>query len=368
MLPNFYDDLALINIRRRIFDQIKNGQNLVILMGPLGSGKSRNLNLISEELSKNRIVCIKEINFAGAHAVDGALIDSTSFIRKLSIVALWIAVFIFLIPMELLEYFPNLDSNSNFINPSSAYLLILGFISFAFFANKTNTFFRFANLLPNANLIILDDLERSTLSTNEAFCIVREYSKLWRRQIIANLGYVEEKDRLAILDFAFKQGAYIEELPCIHTTNLEIAKALIPTFPFTDSPTPSFLSLFAPREILAILDMAAKSFPDSCSEKGKLAILIHMFFHATCKKVNVTKAQLANGGLHHSNKISFKVNAGASESLRLNGFQRKHLDSFAYSMTVNMRNNANSSGNVESLKDEALPASQIALIGEAEFV
>ena len=241
----------------------------------------------------------KWIEFKSGKSVDEVLLNTVPTWLRFVIMVCWFVAVLYVVPnlcraylpKELLEFL----RTRSFVKPSDSYLLFVGFLSFAFLTNKTNLLFATANLrLWKLNVVVLDDLERTSLSMNNIFHVVKEFERIRAKHVVVSIGYSNLTEKLLIMDFAYKSGAYVEEIPNSGKVNVGIVKKYEDAFPFNPDPAPQFLSLFTPRETIEMVERSRKLFQRESPSNVKKAVFIYITLHELFKKLGYGPAELSN--------------------------------------------------------------------------
>ncbi len=330
----FISDESLKKFSEQLVASIHDQKKLIIVIGQLGSGKTTNVLKALDDSDQSSVSCI---TFSAAHSIEEALLKSISPLFRMVLAITLFCIFFIAMPVLLRFIIP--ASVLSFIvkhalfKPGELYLALGGFLTVAVLLNKLNLLFKCAWFLHARKIVVLDDLERSSLSLPEIFHVVRQFEKTRVKHVIANIGFSSSDQKFEILEFAYKVGASIEELPISEKVNICLAKKLDDNFPFREDPPPLFLSMFSPRELFEIIERGKKRsvpFKDIKASKG---VFLHMMLHALFEKLEYRAEELNNLSLSdpNSGRIRFAEH-NHSKGFQIPQIHKIVLDSFSTSI------------------------------------
>lgn len=360
----YLNDPSLESFKKRIDKGIESNQKLIVVVGQLGSGKTRNIreHLVS---SKKKF---EWIEFKSAQTVDEVLLKCIHPVRRMTITVFWFvlllyvipAVFKFTVPTEVISFL----KDKSFIKPDQAYLLFSGFLSFAFLTNKTNLLFKSAYLrVCKPNILVLDDLERSSLSINNIFHVIKIFETVRTKHIIANIGYTDMAEKIATMDFAYKCGAQVEEVPNSSLVNVGIAKKHVSEFPFKDAQEHLFLMLFTPREVLEILEKSKKIFSINASMKAKQIVIFYILLHELFRKLGYGPETLSHISLVSSSS-RFTIESTSSRDHQIPISYQKIFSSFVSGLDFQFTAGEGFSRNMQNLRLPNIGFSELESFGD----
>lgn len=296
----FVDDTEIQKVRNRVLKYLESKEPLIFLVGPVGSGKSENSQIIIETLLKNRKKA-SLVKFNPGKSYEQVLLNSIPLFTRLiiSLVYLFLgSVFWYFIS----GYLQKIESETKF--PITEFLLItLSFLSYVLLIDRTDSislaYFRFLKYFKRVEAIFLDDLDRTSLDINNIFQIVMCIKKSGIKSVVVNLGYSDDVEKFRYLDFGFKLNGKLEELPNSPLVNVSLLGALLKGNPFMGSKNPEFLRLFTPRQIIEIAETVKKM---NYNEKElEMLVCLHIFIHRVFNQLNYGQPEIDNLAFSDSN-------------------------------------------------------------------
>lgn len=351
MKNEFKDSPSLKHTRNRILEFLNSNNKLLILIGPLGAGKTKNLKQLISEQNQNKVKA-SYIEFKAAKTIDEALLKTISTGRRLWLTSIWLVFGLGIFPIWLSALIRQLPDSITlifkefwFLKPDQTYLIAISFLSFALLTNRFSLLFKWTqkNTLPfiKPKVIILDDLDRTSLSTNEIFHLINNYREAVTSKLIVSIGYADSKDKFAILDISYKLGSKVEELPISREINMYIARSIEPLFPFHENSSSEWIRLFTPREIFELVESSKKEYNASDSDNKKKIICFSVFLNALFRKLRFDENDLSNTSLSDSQN-QFDIRPSKSD-LPFSDERKYILNSFKGSTKIafnpNRRNN-----------------------------
>lgn len=219
-------------------------KKLIFLIAPHGEGKTTFIHYV---LQKNPHIASTYKSFIKIRDLDFAFLHLTSLPGRFCFIVLSLIFTYFLVTL---------------LPPAGALPILLA-LGYFFAKNVANIIYVFYNTVNNLvtqreKLIIIEDLERSSLSTNDQWALV---SNLWqnKRRYLISIGYPsdQKQEKLKIFEYIMKLKGTIIEINIPNEMKLEIAKGEFPELPFRSLPQklkgkPNWLSLFTPQELLIV--------------------------------------------------------------------------------------------------------------------
>lgn len=321
-LPPIFPEI--LELRDGINQQIEKAMeqkkgSMIFLIAPFGGGKSTQLHYFREKHPQFNYVYKSLMKLSN---LDMTFLHMTSFTGRLSFVLLTMFFCIFLI---------------RFIPPSGTFPFLLT-ITYLFTKNAPSLLYTFHETMDNLltrkkRIILLEDLERSSLSKNDQWALL---ANLWnyKRTYLVPLGYPPNKmqERLKMLEYAMKIEGVVIEIPANGRINEKFMKRIDSHFPFQvneqiEEGGAEWLSLFTLREMQLIheqvlLRSAKHSLFSSCATFDRQMVYIEICLELLSEKIGCGKEEISFNPIEREIKAHIKPDS-----------EKKHyLESFIQSI------------------------------------
>jgi len=273
------------HLDRQIEEAVKTHPvGLIFLVGPFGSGKTTQIRHFIQE--HPNFDCIYK-SFVKVHQLDLAFLHLTNYLSRLVFL-----VFIILSGILLMKFFPN--------TAPLPFVMIIGYF---FVKNAGNLVYILHEACHNFffrrhQVIILEDLERSSLAASDQWALL---ANLWllERTYLISLGYSpnDKKTRLQMLEYVQKLGGAVIELLPYKMLNFSLIKNTDPNFPFDiDCKEPSgkgdWLSLFTPREMLVVQEEVLLKMSYNPAPEYRKLQYIRIFLDLILSKLDLSQGKI----------------------------------------------------------------------------
>lgn len=281
----FFEIREDINLRIENAMQ-QNSKSIIFLLAPFGGGKTSQLHYFRQKYAHLNFIYR---SFLKIRSLDFAFMHMTPFWGRLGFILLGLGVC-----FTIMEMLPTTGA--------LPFLLAIAYFFSKDVASLMYTFHEtFDNLLVRRDkIVIIDDLERSPLSSNEQWALLANLWK-YKRKYLVSLGYSpdERKEKLKLLEYVIKLGGVLIEMPSNEEVNVKFMKKLDPLFPFEFTTSQEniglqWLSLFTPRE----LEMVQEEVSIQCNASQDASALNRQISYVeTCldllsKKIGLGKEEI----------------------------------------------------------------------------
>ncbi len=318
----------------------KSNESVIFLIGPWGSGKTSAINEFKKQ-QKNKFIFI-ERNYFGIRDVDDGIAHLIGIGWRFLLFIMILSILIVLHKITQSYLVLGSDVESSFLDAIElkgavgvTLLFLFSFVIqpksrllFLFSLAFQNTFYYLRSLLTKKKtIIVIEDLDRSSLSLEDRFSFLSQLPPL-SAQYLISFGHNNESEYLTLLEYINKLNGIIIEVQQDQEIAFSILQKNINYLPFIESA--KWMTEISIRELLAVYYNLEREYSGRSDFEKKVELILKYFDF-----IRKTKIKYNSG--RDSSDVQISFNGGKfknDSSVSFTRYEGEILNSFYKSIDI----------------------------------